>query len=106
MSPRAVKIFFGSIILIYGVLGFLAVNHVTEVSAYNPPIPTTMQEMKDPPPTRVWACHQVVTCEHVDWRYYKPEDVCTYIDDTETAIENPAIETAYGAHCEEIDQKG
>lgn len=71
------------------------------------PIPATSTEIQSPPPMRMWKCHQLVTCPDSDWRATRPEDVCTYVDDIETALYDPAMSFAsYGAHCEEFDPKG
>jgi hypothetical protein len=78
--------------------------------------PHTSEQIQAPPylfpvpppePIKMWKCHQLVTCPSSDWRFTKPEDVCTYVDDIETSVYDPATSHAsYGAHCQEIDVKG
>lgn len=51
-----------------------------------------------------WQCHMIVTCPHVDWRYYDSIDVCTYED---TKLNYPTNPIEYpdnnlGEHCELI----
>ncbi len=80
-------------------------GHVT--TFIDTPIPTTSEQMQTPRPMRTWKCHQLVSCPRSDWRATRPEDVCTYVDDIENAIYDPAMwAQSYGAHCEEIDPKG
>lgn len=57
-----------------------------------------------------WQCRVVVDCPSVDWRYFDPEDVCTYKMMTFTMAENPetnpdtkgSVEVPYGGWCKEI----
>lgn len=79
---------------------------VLETETMTIPAPVIVVEEKEDPIGRVWKCRFVLTCESVDWRYDDPEDVCKYEEKTVVSSENPAIYTAYGEHCEEIDPKG
>ncbi|MGY3406122.1 hypothetical protein ACVWZV_002235 [Bradyrhizobium sp. GM5.1] len=97
-----------NVALFAAIVTFIWVETHRRPTFIDTPIPAKAEEVTTPPAARHWRCHMLVTCEDSDWRYTKPEDVCTYTQPVELwDAENPADSTeAYGSHCDELDVKG
>lgn len=49
-----------------------------------------------------WNCTVVLDCPRVDWRYSRPQDVCTYQKQIIMSPTNPVELEAYGGECTQM----